>query len=87
MGARAGAAGAAACLNLLRVLPIQFLPLTPIIGLAWHLLQQLLLLDSPLAGMQACLGQFPEGLFLVVLCSPPMQGQAGALLSAQLVPR
>ena len=43
MWVRAEAAGAAAWANLLLVLPSQSLCLTPVVDLAWHLLQQLLL--------------------------------------------
>ena len=74
--------GAAAWANLAPVLPSQSPCLTPIIDRAWHLLQQLLLAFRQ-AGMEACLGLFPEGLFLVALCSLPMLGQAEGLLSAQ----
>ena len=82
MWVRAEAGGAAAWANLLPVPPSQSLCLTLVIDLAWQLLQELLL-ASRLAGMQPCLGQFPEGLFLVALCSLPMLGQAEGLLSAQ----
>ena len=82
MWVRAEAAGAAAWANLLPVLPSQSLCLTLVIDLAWHLLQQLLL-ASRQAGMQACLGLFPEGLFLAAQCSLPTLGQAGELLSVQ----
>lgn len=58
--------------------------LTPVTDQAWRLLQQLPL-ASHLAGMQACQGLFPEGLFLVA--PSPMLGQAGVLLSAQQVNR
>ena len=50
-------------------------------------LRQLLLLAFHLAGMQACLGLFLEGLPLVGPFSCPMLGQAGVLLSAQRVNR
>lgn len=77
---------AVACPKQLPVLLTPSLHLTPVTDPAWHLLQ-LLLLAFHLAGMQACLGLFLEGLFLVAPSSCPMLGQAGVRLSARGVSR
>lgn len=82
MGVKAEAGGAVALPNLLPVLPFQSQRLTQVTDLAWHLLPQLLL-ASLQAGMSACRGLFPEGLFPAALCSLRMLGPAGGLLSAQ----
>lgn len=86
MEGRAGVQGPVAHSKQLPAQLTPYLHLTPVTDPAWHLLQ-LLLLAFHLAGMQACLGLFLEGLSLVAPFSCPMLGQAGVCLSAQGVSR